>query len=345
MRPFSTPDLDPTPLFDMVRGNYMTELLACALELGLFDALADGPVPEEALRAKLGLASRPWAVLATAIRALRLMEGLPGQTQSVTPMGRFLLPGGEHEIRGYVGLTSGLPGVRAMMDLLRADKPVSNRPDEGKAFIFREGMDSAMESGDSARRLTMALAGRAFICAPVLADVLPLEGIGHLVDLGGGTGVYGMALAQRNPGLRVSNFDRPEVLKVAAGILAERGPADRVAMVEGDLFGEYPACDAVLLSNVLHDWNEETCLDILRRCHKALRPGGRLFIHDVYLNDALDGPLEVSLYSAALFSLTEGRAYSAAEYRAMLVAAGFSPARTIAPTRVHCGALAAVRAA
>ena len=153
-----------------------------------------------------------------------------------------------------------------------------------------------------------------------------------------------MALAQKNPGLRVSNFDRPEVLKVASGILAERGPADRVAMVEGDLFGEYPHCDAVLLSNVLHDWNEETCLDILRRCHKALRPGGRLFIHDVYLNDGLDGPLEVALYSAALFSLTEGRAYSAAEYRAMLGATGFSPARTIAPTRVHCGALAAIRA-
>ena len=149
---------------------------------GWFDALAEGPVPEQVLQVKLGLASRPWAVLATAIRALRLMEGLPGQPQAITPMGRFLLPGGEHEIRGYVGLTSGLPGVRAMMDLLRADKPVSNRPDEGKAFIFREGMDSAMESGDSARRLTMALAGRAFICAPVLADVLPLDGVGHLVD-------------------------------------------------------------------------------------------------------------------------------------------------------------------
>lgn len=344
MPPFTTPELDPTPLFDMVRGNYMTELLASGLELGLFDALADGPVPEDALREKLRLAPRPWAVLSTAMRALGLIEGPPGRPQAITPMGRFLLPGGSHEIRGYVGLTSGLPGVKAMIDLLRTDKPVSNRPDEGKAFIFREGMESAMESGDSARRLTMALAGRAFICAPVLAEVLPLDGIGHLVDLGGGTGVYGMALAQRNPALRVTNLDRPEVLKVASGILSEHGPADRVAMVAGDLFGEYPSCDAVLLSNVLHDWNPETCLDILSRCHKAIRPGGRLFIHDVYLNDALDGPLEVALYSAALFSLTEGRAYSAGEYREMLSATGFTPARTIAPTRVHCGALAAVRA-
>lgn len=343
MRPFTTPDLDPTPIFDMVRGNHMTELLACGLELGLFDALAGGPVPEEELRGKLGLARRPWTVLATAMRALGLMEGAPGQPQAITSLGRFLEPGGKHDIRGYVGLVSGSPGVRAMADLLLADKPASNRPGEGKAFIYRDGMDSAMESGDSARRLTMALAGRAFICAPVLAEVLPLDGVGHLVDLGGGTGVYGMALAQANPGLCVTNLDRPEVLKVAAGILATHGPADRVTMMEGDLFGEYPGCDALLLSNVLHDWDEDTCAGILQRCHRALRPGGRLFIHDVYLNDTMDGPLEVALYSAALFSLTEGRAYSAGEYRAMLAATGFSPARTIAPTRVHCGVLAAVR--
>lgn len=344
MRNLVTPAFDPTPLFDLVRGNYQTELLAAALELGLFDALANGPVPESALRQQLGLAPRPWAVLATAIRAMNLMQGLPGQVQQVTDLGRFLQPGGEYDIRGYVGLTQALPGVRAMIQLLKSDTPASNRPNEGAAFIFREGMDSAMESGDSARRLTMALAGRAFICAPILAEVLPLNGVQHLLDLGGGTGIYGMALAQQNPALRVSVLDRPEVLKIAAELLTTHGPADRVDLVTGDLFGDYPSCDAVLLSNVLHDWNEETCMDILTRCHRALKPGGRLFIHDVYLNDAMDGPLNVALYSAALFSLTEGRAYSSAEYRAMLGATGFVPTRTIAPTRVHCGALAAMKA-
>jgi hypothetical protein len=81
---------------------------------------------------------------------------------------------------------------------------------------------------------------------------------------------------------------------------------------------------------------------LIRRCAAALAPGARLLIHDVYLDDALDGPLPIALYSAALFSFTEGRAYSAAEYRQWLTAAGLAPAKII-PTLVHCGVLPAVK--
>ena len=80
---------------------------------------------------------------------------------------------------------------------------------------------------------------------------------------------------------------------------------------------------------------------LVRRAATALRPGGKLWIHDVFLNDALDGPLPIALYSAALFTLTEGRAYSRAEYRAMLTDAGFTPGAHT-PTAIHCGVLEGV---
>jgi hypothetical protein len=73
-----------------------------------------------------------------------------------------------------------------------------------------------------------------------------------------------------------------------------------------------------------------------------LPSGGRLLIHDVFLNDALDGPLPIALYSAALFCMTEGRAYSAAEYRGWLSEAGMRPGDVIR-TLVHCGALPAIK--
>ncbi len=78
----------------------------------------------------------------------------------------------------------------------------------------------------------------------------------------------------------------------------------------------------MLLSNVLHDWDVPECRALIARLAAALPAGGRLLIHDVFLNDALDGPLPIALYSAALFTLTEGRAYSAGEYRAWLAEAG-----------------------
>jgi hypothetical protein len=75
-----------------------------------------------------------------------------------------------------------------------------------------------------------------------------------------------------------------------------------------------------------------------------LPPGGRLLIHDVFLNDALDGPLPIALYSPALVRLTEDRASSAGEYRAWMSEAGLEPA-PVTPTLVHCGILPGTRPA
>jgi hypothetical protein len=94
----------------------------------------------------------------------------------------------------------------------------------------------------------------------------------------------------------------------------------------------------VLLSNILHDWDVPQCRDLVDRCSSVLRPGNRFVIHDVYLNDDLSGPLPIALYSAALFTLTEGRAYSAAEYGIWLKAANLTPGQVI-PTSIHCGLL------
>ena len=85
-------------------------------------------------------------------------------------------------------------------------------------------------------------------------------------------------------------------------------------------------------------------LEIARAlCRRPCPLAARCLIHDVFLNDALDGPLPLALYSAALFFLTEGRAYSAAEYRVWLTQLGLTPG-DIVPTLAHCGVLPAVNA-
>jgi O-methyltransferase domain len=85
------------------------------------------------------------------------------------------------------------------------------------------------------------------------------------------------------------------------------------------------------------------CRALIKRFADILPAGGRLLIHDAFLTDALDGPLPIALYSAALFCLTEGRAYSAAEYRTWLGEAGLKPGE-IVPTLIHCGVLPGVKA-
>jgi hypothetical protein len=123
------------------------------------------------------------------------------------------------------------------------------------------------------------------------------------------------------------------------------GVADRLGCMAGDMFRDSIPVgpDAILLSNVLHDWDVIECWKLVSKCGHVLPVGGKLLIHDVFLDDNLDGPLPVALYSAALFQLTEGRAYSAAEYRGWLREAGFVPDE-IVPTLVHCGVLPGIKA-
>jgi hypothetical protein len=174
-----------------------------------------------------------------------------------------------------------------------------------------------------------------------LAGALPLAGAKLLLDVGGGSGLYSIACLQRYPQLRAIVWDRPEVLKVASELALAEGVANRLECLPGDMFRDpVPAgADCILLSNILHDWDVPECQMLVNRLTEALPRGGQLAIHDVFLNDAHDGPLPIALYSAALFTITEGRAYSAAEYAGWLRTAGLTAAAGIVPTLVHCGVL------
>ncbi|HEV7225441.1 MAG TPA: methyltransferase, partial [Pirellulales bacterium] len=338
------PETDPTPIFEIFRGNHGTELLAAAVaHLNVFGRLAGGAKDYEALRRELDLSQRAAAVLFAALRAMGLLSLDQRGRLELTPLAReHLLPGGEFYVGDYVGLAANSPGVLAMVERLHSSRPAGAAPDEaGAAFIYREGLRSAMDQEATARHLTLSLAGRGKNVAPLLAERVPLDETALLVDVGGGSGIYSVALLRKYPRLRAIVWDRPEVLKVAEEFAREYGVADRLECRPGDMFADpVPGgADAILLSNILHDWDLPECNRLVERCAAALPPGGRLLIHDVFLNDAHDGPLPIALYSAALFSLTEGRAYSGAEFRQMLAAAGLSAAEEIAPTLVPCGVL------
>ncbi len=337
------PATDPAPIFELFRGNYATELLTAAVaHFNVFGRLATRPMSLDELRAELGLAERPAIVLLTALRAFGLLFLDQTGRLNLSPLAReHLRPGSIYDVSGYFGLAAGSPGVQGMIERLQTNRPAGLKPnEEGAAFIYREGLDSAMEKDAKARSFTLTLAGRARNVAPVLAERLPLPNARRLLDVGGGTGLYSIAWLQRHPELQAIVWDRPEVLKVTRETASAYGVSDRMEFLEGDMLVDPlpDDVDVILLSNVLHDWDVPECQALLNRCADALPPDGRLLIHDVFLNDTLDGPLPIALYSAALFTLSEGRAYSAAEYREWLRNAGLAPLDPI-QTLVHCAVL------
>src|SRR4051812_31752102 len=234
------PRTDPTPIIEHFRGDHGTELLAAAVaHFDVFAKLHRRPMTFDEFGVEFGLAPRAAVVLTAALRAMRVLD--------VDQAGRFVLPptAAEHLVPGepfymgdYIGLGGNEPGTLNMVERLRTNRPTSSQPDEGAAYMYKAGVESAMDAEDSARRLTLALAGRARNVAPVLAQRYPLENVKCLLDVGGGTGIYALEFLKQNPALRAIVWDRPAVLKVAAEIAKESGVEDRVELRPGDMFAD-----------------------------------------------------------------------------------------------------------
>ena len=112
--------------------------------------------------------------------------------------------------------------------------------------------------------------------ATALAAVLDLSGVLRL-DVGGGSGAVSIAFARETLGLECTIWELPAVCELAQAFIEKAGMAQQVSTLAGDMFDDpFPeGFDAILFSQILHDWSPETCRTLLARAWQALPPGGR----------------------------------------------------------------------
>jgi len=185
----------------------------------------------------------------------------------------------------------------------------------------------AMLKEEFAKTFTAAMDCRGVYLGKKLADAVATElaAASNLLDIGGGSGVYACALAANAPSLRAVVLEQAPVDAIAREQITQRGLGDRVSVATGDMFTDaWPAgSDLHLFSNVMHDWDVPEILTLLRRSKESLEPGGRVIIHEAFLNADKKGPLPVAEYSCILAHSTRGRCYSVAEMADYLGEAGF----------------------
>jgi len=174
-----------------------------------------------------------------------------------------------------------------------------------------------------------AMAPMAGLTGEVVATALGAGGPmrGTALDVAAGHGLFGIALARRNPELRVVAQDWPNVLQVAQENAEKAGVADRFAQLPGSAFEvDFGTGHAiVLLTNFLHHFDPPTNESLLRRVHAALAPGGRAVAVEFVPNEDRVTPPEAAGFSLTMLATTPaGDAYTFAEYERMFRAAGFA---------------------
>lgn len=164
--------------------------------------------------------------------------------------------------------------------------------------------------------------------APMVAKLYPFDTIQRICDVGGGRGTLLSELLVRFPQLEGVLFDREGVIASAKPLLAARGVNERVETVVGDFFEHMvPGCDAYLLKNVLHDWDDERCKIILRHCRAAMQIGHRLLVVEIVVEPNDHANFGAFRDIHVMVVCNGGRERSLAEYRALLESSGFEYTR------------------
>jgi hypothetical protein len=316
----SEPATDPLPLYRGRDGIVATDLLAAAMvHLDFFTWLDEHPSTFGAICAHFEIHPRPADVLLTLLNAMGLTTCSGGVFHLTLRSREHLTTGSPWNLTPYYASMKDRPQTLDMLKVLRTGKPANWGSYDPQAWA------QAMERDDFAGPFTAAMDCRGVLLGPAMARKVDLSGSTALLDIAGGSGIYACSFVARHSHLRAAVFEKKPVDRIARENIARRGYAEKVNVLTGDMFADdWPTgFDVHLISNVLHDWDEEPVRRLLAKSHAALPLGGHLIVHDVHINVEKTGPLHAAEYSALLMNITEGKCYSVGEMRAFLGDIGF----------------------
>ncbi|XP_061372537.1 probable O-methyltransferase 3 [Gastrolobium bilobum] len=308
--------------------------LKCAIDLGIPEVIHNygKPMPLSQLIASLSTHPSKTSFI---YRLMRMLTHSGFFTQQNTI---------ENELEmGYV--------LTDASSLLLKDNPLSQRPlllamldpiltmpwqqfptwfqnDDPSPFQMTHGMKIWDYAGHEPRLnhcFNDAMASDARLVASVVIERCKgvFNGLESLVDIGGGTGTMAKAIAKSFPQLECTVFDLPHVVADLKGI-------DNLKYVGGDMFESIPSANAILLKWILHDWNDEQCVKILKKCKEAITSKGKegkvIVIDMVMENEKEDNEsIETQLFIDILVMvLYPGKERNEKEWAMLFFSAGFS---------------------
>ena len=332
---------DPTLIYRVRDSVAAADALAAAIvHLDLFTHLDREPTDLAGICRRHSLRPRPADVLCTLLAAHGLLvRDAAGRFTPTATAREFLTPGGGCDARPYWRAMADKPGVADFLAVLRTGRPANWPGEEGEA-----DWHAAMRTEEFAEAFTAAMDCRGRVLAPALAAAVDCGAARRLLDVGGGSGVYSIALTERFERLAATVLEAAPVDAIARRTIIAAGMGDRINVVAADMFTvAWPTGhDVHLFSNVLHDWEETECRRLLQASAASLSPGGRILIHDMLLDDDKAGPPWAAEYSVLLATVTRGRLYSAAEIGVWLAELGFEVVAR-APTALGRTVLSAAR--
>ena len=321
MEPQPGASIPPTPavIFENLQAYQRTFALQAAIELDIFRAVGQGPgdVPSIARHARAS--ERGIRILCDYLVISDLLQKKDGRYQHTPASAAFLDPASPTCLASIARFLS-LPVMRAPFEQLAeiVRKGRTNLPGEGSVKPDNpDWVEFAQSMGPMMVPSAMGL-------GKVVTE--GRKGPMRVLDIAAGHGLFGIEVARQNPEAHVTGLDWAPVMHVALENAKKAGVQDRYNMLPGSAFevdfgGPY---DVVLLTNFLHHFDPETCIGLLKKVHRALKPGGTVVTLEFVPNeDRVSPPVPAAFSLTMLASTVSGDAYTFRELADMHHKAGF----------------------
>ena len=313
---------DAQRLFELINAGWTTQAVHAAAEIGLPDLLAHGPQRPDALARAAGCDADALARLLRALASLDLCRERDAGFE-LTPMGELLRSGATLSLRDWA-IHSGRtlwPAWGRLAESVRTGASDRKRTSGSDDFGHLE------RDLEGAAVFNRAMVEVTRLVAHEVARAVDFPRVERIVDVGGGYGELLAAILAAHPRLNGVLFDLPHAINAAGASLAAAGVAARCELVAGSFLESVPAgADAYALKSVLHNWDDERCMLILRNCRRAAHAGSRLLVVERVMADRVSpAPRDQAIARADLNMLVarSGRERTEAAFRALFESAGF----------------------
>jgi hypothetical protein len=331
------PPPPPIAVLQMIGGYWIARMLYVVADLGIADLIDERPRPIAELAAATELHPR------ALYRVLRALAGVGVFTEDaagnfhLTPVGATLRRTAPDSMRAMILSELGGEHFDAWTNLAESVQTgaiaFDHKYGQNVWEYYAETPERAAIFNESMTNISEAVNG-------AVTAAYDFSSIQKLVDVAGGHGSLLAGILKANPPLHGVLFDQPHVVDGSGSNLAS--VAERCEVVGGDIFQEVPSgADAYLMKWIIHDWNDERSLTILKNCHRAMADNGKLLLVEMVIAPGNE-PDWGKLLDLNMLVMTGGCERTAAEYGALLAQAGFKLTR-IVPTEGPASVIEAVK--
>lgn len=347
--------LTPARLLDIGFGFAPAQTLLTAVSLGLFTTLGDQPLSAQELGDRLGLhpADRARADFFDGLVALQLLErtgnGENARYRNAPETGLFLDKSKPSYVGGVLEMAQArlYPFWADLKTALETGKPQNEIKHNGKPMFQELYADPAR-----LEQFMLAMAGISRGNFMAFVDAFDFKPFKNYCDIGGATGLLAGLVARANPHLACATFDLPVVAPIAARHLAAQGfnqkgadqrePSRRVEILSGDFLAQpLPEADVISMGMILHDWNLEGKMHLIRAAYNALPKGGAFVVIEHLIdNERRTNSFGLTMSLNMLIEFGDAFDYTAQEFEGWCRAVGFQRFETIPLTPVASAAIA-----